>query len=62
MLITSPESMAVSSPHFFQTVSRPRRFGDLSIMSSCMRVKVWNTSSAAAGSSISSPSSSRNMA
>ena len=52
MSITSPESMAVSSFHFFHTVGTPLRSGERSIMSSCIRVKEWNTSSAAAGESM----------
>ena len=40
MNITSPERMAVSSLHFFQTVGWPRLRGERSMMSSWMRVKV----------------------
>ena len=41
--------MAVSSFHFFQTVGIPRRSGERSMMSSCIRVKEWKTSRADAG-------------
>ena len=58
MHITSPLRMAVSSFHFFHTVSCPRRRGLRSIMSSWMRVKVWKTSRPAAGSRMCGPSSS----
>ena len=58
MHITSPERIAVSEPHFFQTVSTPLRSGERSIMSSWMSVKLWNTSIPAAGSRISGVSSS----
>ena len=53
--ITSPESMAVLSFHFFHTVGMPRLRGERSMMSSCIRVKEWKTSRAAAGERISSP-------
>ena len=60
MHITSPERIAVSADHFFHTVSFPRRSGERSIMSSWMRVKVWNTSRPAAGPRISGPNESLN--
>ncbi len=55
MHITSPDSTAVSEPHFFHMVATPRRSGDLSMMSSWINVKLWKTSSPAAGSSTSGP-------
>ena len=39
-----------SSPHLLRTVGTPRRRSELSIMSSCIRVKEWKSSSASAGS------------
>ena len=47
--------MAVLSFHFFHTVGMPRLRGERSMMSSCISVKEWNTSRAAAGERISSP-------
>ena len=58
MSITSPERIAVSSFHFFHTAGIPRLIGERSIMSSCIRVNEWNTSSAAAGERMCSPKSS----